>query len=123
LFDRMGQIMIPAADGVTEDKVMEVALEAGAEDVLSEDGGFTVKCQPNDFTTVLEAIKAGGITVDEEDSSIGLVPNMTNPVSDVATAKAINKFVEMLEDLEDVQDVYTNMETTDEVDAALEAEG
>ena len=123
LFDRMGQVMIPAADGLTEDGVMEVALEAGAEDVVSEEGGFTVKCQPSDFTAVLEAIKAGGIAVDEENSSIGLVPNMMNPVSDVATAKAVNKFVEMLEDLEDVQDVYTNMETTDEVDAALEAEG
>ena len=123
LFDRLGQIMIPAADGITEDKVMEVALEAGAEDVVTEEGGFTVKCQPNDFTTVLEAIKAGGIGVDEENSAIGLVPNMMNPVADVAAAKAINKFVEMLEDLEDVQDVYTNMETTDEVDAALEAEG
>ena len=123
LFDRMGQIMIPAADGLTEDGVVEVALEAGAEDVVSEEGGFTVKCQPNDYTAVLEAIKAGGINVDEENSSIGLVPNLMNPVSDVATAKAINKFVDMLEDLEDVQDVYTNMETTDEVDAALEAEG
>ncbi len=123
LFDRLGQIMIPAADGVTEDKVMEVALDAGAEDVTAEDGGFTVKCQPNDFTTVLEAIKTSGIGVDEENSAIGLVPNMMNPVSDVAAAKAINKFVDMLEDLEDVQDVYTNMETTDEVDAALEAEG
>ena len=123
LFDRMGQIMIPAADGITEDSVMEVALEAGAEDVLSEEGGFTVKCQPSDFTAVLEAIKAAGIGVDEENSAIGLVPNMMNPVSDVAAAKAINKFVEMLENLEDVQDVYTNMETTDEVDAALEAEG
>ena len=123
LFDRMGQIMIPAADGLTEDGVMEVALEAGAEDVLSEEGGFTVKCQPNDYTAVLEAVKAGGINVDEENSSVGLVPNMMNPVSDVATAKAINKLVDMLEGLEDVQDVYTNMETTDEVDAALEAEG
>jgi YebC/PmpR family DNA-binding regulatory protein len=123
LFDRMGQIMIPAADGLTEDGVMEVALEAGAEDVMSEEGGFTVKCQPNDYTSVLEAVKNAGIAVDEENSSVGLVPNMMNPVSDVATAKAINKFVEMLEDLEDVQDVYTNMETTDEVDAALEAEG
>ncbi|MBR2838351.1 MAG: YebC/PmpR family DNA-binding transcriptional regulator [Kiritimatiellae bacterium] len=123
LFDRLGQIMIPAADGLTEDRVMEVALEAGADDVLSEDGGFTVKCQPNDYTAVLEAIKAGGIVVDEESSSVGLVPNMTNPVSDVATAKAINKFLEMLEDLEDVQDVYNNMETSDEVDAALAAEG
>jgi transcriptional/translational regulatory protein YebC/TACO1 len=102
---------------------MEVALEAGAEDVVSEEGGFTVKCQPSDFTAVLEAVKGANINVDEENSAIGLVPNMMNPVSDVATAKAINKFVDMLEDLEDVQDVYTNMETTDEVDAALEAEG
>ena len=123
LFDRLGQIMIPAADGVTEDSVMEVALEAGAEDVLSEDGGFTVKCQPSDFTAVLEAVKGAGINVDEENSAIGLVPNMMNPVTDVATAKAMNKFIDMLEDLEDVQDVYTNMETTDEVAAALEAEG
>ena len=123
LFDKLGQVMIPAADGLTEDRVMEVALDAGAEDVLVEDGGFTVKTQPNDFIAVSDAIKAAGIAIDEENSSVGLVPNMTNPVSDVATAKAINKFVEMLEDLEDTQDVYTNMETTDEVDAALEAEG
>jgi len=123
LFDRMGQIMIPAADGIDEDKVTEVALDVGAEDVISEDGGFTVKCQPNDFVSVVEGIKAAGIAIDEENSNVGLVPNMTNPVSDVATAEAINKFVDMLEDLEDVQDVYTNMETTDEVDAALEAEG
>ena len=88
LFDKLGQIMVPAADGLDEDKVMEVA-----------------------------------IAIDEENSNIGLVPNMTAPVSDVAVAKAINKFVDMLEDLEDTQDVYTNMETTDEVDAALEAEG
>ncbi len=123
LFDRMGQVMIPVADGVAADKVTEVALDVGAEDVVSEDGGFTVKCQPNDFTTVVEGIKNAGINVDEENSSVGLVPNMYATVSDVAQAKAINKFVEMLEDLEDVQDVYTNMETTDEVDAALEAEG
>ena len=123
LFDKLGQIMIPAADGVTEDKVMEVALEAGAEDVISEDGGFTVKCQPNDFVAVSDAIKAAGITIDEENSNIGLVPNMTSPVSDVAVAKAINKLTDMLEDLEATQDVYTNLETTDEVDAALEAEG
>ena len=123
LFDRMGQVMIPAADGVTEDRVMGVALEAGAEDVVAEDGGFTVKCQPSEFTGVLEAIKTAGIAVDEENSNIGLVPNMMNQVTTVEQAKAVNKFVDMLEDLEDVQDVYTNMETTDEVNAALEAEG
>ena len=123
LFDKLGQIMIPAADGLDEDKVMEVALEAGAEDVIGEDGGFTVKCQPGDFVAVSEAIKAAGIAIDEENSSVGLVPNMMAPVNDLAVAKAINKFVDMLEDLEDTQDVYTNMETSDEVDAALAAEG
>ena len=123
LFDRMGQVMIPAVDGLDEDRVTEVAFDVGAEDVIVEDGGFTVKCQPNDFVTVCEGIKAAGIAIDDENSSVGLVPNMTSPVNDLATAKAINKFVDMLEDLEDVQDVYTNMETSDEVDAALEAEG
>ena len=123
LFDKLGQVMIPAADGLDEDKVMEVALEAGAEDVIGEDGGFTVKCQPGDFVAVSEAIKAAGIAIDEENSSVGLVPNMMAPVNDLAVAKAINKFVDMLEDLEDTQDVYTNMETSDEVDAALAAEG
>ncbi len=123
LFDKLGQVMVPAADGVDEDKVMEVALEAGAEDVVAEEGGFTVKCQPADYVAVTEAIKAAGIAIDEENSSIGLVPNMTAPVNDVATAKAVQKVVDMLEDLEDTQDVYTNMETSDEVDAALEAEG
>ncbi len=123
LFDKLGQIMIPAAEGVDEDKVMEVALEAGAEDVLSEEGGFTVKCQPADYIAVTDAIKAAGIAIDEENSSIGLVPNMTAPVNDVVTAKAVQKLIDMLEDLEDTQDVYTNMETSDEVDAALAAEG
>ncbi len=123
LFDRLGQIIIPAAEGLTEDKVMEIALEGGAEDVVAEDDGFTVKCQPTDFTAVLEAVKNAGIAVDEENSNIGLVPNMMATVSDLAQAKAVNKFVDMLEDLEDTQDVFTNMETTDEVDAALEAEG
>ncbi len=123
LFDKLGQIMIPAAEGVDEDKVMEVALEAGAEDVLSEEVGFTVKCQPADYIAVTDAIKAAGIAIDEENSSIGLVPNMTAPVNDVVTAKAVQKLIDMLEDLEDTQDVYTNMETSDEVDAALAAEG
>src|SRR5574344_2574344 len=57
LFDKLGQVMIPAADGLTEDKVMEVALEAGAEDVVVQEGGVTVKCQPNDFIAVSDSIQ------------------------------------------------------------------
>jgi YebC/PmpR family DNA-binding regulatory protein len=114
-FERKGTIMIPAADGVTEDKVMEVALGAGADDMLTEEGGFTVTCQPNAFAEVCAAIDAAGIKIDQENSAVGLVAQTLVPVSDVAVAKAVNKFVAALEEHDDVQDVYTNMD----VDASI----
>ena len=114
-FERKGTIMIPAADGLTEDKVMEVALGAGADDLLAEEGGFTVTCQPNAFAEVSAAIEAAGIKIDQENSQVGLVALTQVPVSDVAVAKAVNKFVAALEEHDDVQDVYTNMD----VDASI----
>jgi len=114
-FERKGTIMIPAAAGLTEDKVMEVALGAGADDLLTEEGGFTVTCQPSAFGEVSAAIEAAGIAVDQENSQVGLVPLTKAPVTDVTIAKAVNKFVAALEDHDDVQDVYTNMEIDDSI--------
>lgn len=119
-FERKGTIMIPAADGVTEDKVMEVALGAGADDMVTEEGGFTVTCQPNAFAEVSAAVEAAGIKIDQENSQVGLVAHTLVPVSDVAVAKAVNKFVAALEEHDDVQDVYTNMDIDDAVASQLE---
>lgn len=119
-FERKGTIMIAAADGVTEDKVMEVALGAGADDMVTEEGGFTVTCQPNAFAEVSAAIEAAGIKFDQENSQVGLVALTLVPVTDVAVAKAVNKFVAALEEHDDVQDVYTNMDIDDAVASQLE---
>jgi YebC/PmpR family DNA-binding regulatory protein len=114
-FERKGSIMIPAAPDLTEEKVMEVALGAGADDLLTEEGGFTVTCQPNAFAEVSAAIEAAGIEFDQESSQVGLVPLTKAPVSDVAVAKAVNKFIAALEEHDDVQDVYTNMDIDDAI--------
>jgi len=114
-FERKGSIMIPMAEGLTEDKVMEVVLGAGADDMLTEEGGFTVMCQPNAFAEVSAAIEAAGIAFDRENSQVGLIPLIKAAVKDVAVAKAVNKFVAALEEHDDVQDVYTNMEIDDSI--------
>lgn len=119
-FERKGTIMIPAADGITEDQVMEVVLGAGADDMATEEGGFTVTCQPASFSEVCSALEAANIKFDQENSQVGLVAQTLVPVTDVAVAKAVNKFVAALEEHDDVQDVYTNMDIDDAVAAQLE---
>ena len=119
-FERKGTIMVPAAAGVTEDGLMEVVLGAGADDMVTEEGGFTVTCQPNAFVEVCGALEAAGIKIDQENSQVGLVALTLVPVNDLNVAKAINKFVAALEEHDDVQDVYTNMDIADAIADQLE---
>ena len=114
-FERKGTIMVPAADGLTEDALMEVVLGAGADDMATEEGGFTVTTQPSAFAEVCAALEAASIAFDQENSQVGLIATTLVPVSDVSVAKAVNKFVSMLEDHDDVQDVYTNMSLDDSI--------
>lgn len=119
-FERKGTIMIPEADGLTEDKVMEVALEAGADDMESEEGGFTVTCEPAAFSDVCAALEGEGIVFDQENSQVGLVATTPVAVSDPNVARAVLKFVSNLEENDDVQDVYTNMDIDDAIVGELE---
>ncbi len=119
-FERLGTIMIPATDGLTEDMVMEAALGAGADDMESEEGGFTITCQPNTFSEVCAAIEAAGITFDQENSQVGLVAQTLVPINDISIVNKVNKFISMLEDNDDVQDVYTNMDIDDSLVDQLE---
>jgi len=119
-FERKGTIMVPAAAGVTEDGLMEVVLGAGADDMVTEEGGFTVTCQPNAFVEVCGALEAAGIKIDQENSQVGLVALTLVPVNDLNVAKAVNKFVAALEEHDDVQDVYTNMDIADAIADQLE---
>jgi YebC/PmpR family DNA-binding regulatory protein len=119
-FERKGTIMI-AAEDATEDQLMEVVLNAGADDMESEEGGFTVTCAPSAFAGVCEALEQAGIAFDQENSVVGLTPTAFTAVNDVAVAKSVTKFIAALEELDDVQDVFTNMDMADDIaEAALE---
>jgi transcriptional/translational regulatory protein YebC/TACO1 len=118
-FERKGQILLPKGD-LNEDDVMMMALDAGADDVNADDEGFEILTAPSAFTAVCDALNQAGI--ETADAEVKLMPMATTPVTDVAQAKAINKFIAALEDNEDVQNVYSTADFSDEVEAALAAE-
>lgn len=115
MFSKQGLIMVPksAAD---EDKLMELALENGADDVAAEDDHFSVTTPPDAYLDVKEAIEAAGITI--ESSDVSLIPsNYVTP--DAETARKIMRLVEALEDHDDVESVATNMDIPDDVLAEM----
>lgn len=103
-FKHCGQIVF--APGTPEDQVMEVALEAGAEDVISdEEGAIEVLTSPADFETVRNALEAAGLQPDM--AEVTMRPENTIALEgDDATR--MQKLLDMIEDLDDVQDVYHN---------------
>lgn len=115
-FHRKGQIFVDGAK-MGEDDFMELVLEAGADDMTSEEGRYEVLTDPSSFNDVVTAIREKEIEPDT--AELSLVPETLVPVNDESTAKAILKFMNDLEDNEDVQDVYANFDIGDELMAAL----
>lgn len=107
LFHRKGQIMI-SRDAANEDELMELALEAGAEDFKAESEGYEVLTAPEDFEAVHQVIEAKEIAM--ETAEITQLPEMVAPVSSEADLEKVHKLVDLLEDHDDVQSVYTNAE-------------
>ncbi|HEY8240895.1 MAG TPA: YebC/PmpR family DNA-binding transcriptional regulator [Kiritimatiellia bacterium] len=116
-YKRKGFLLVAAA-GVDEDKLIEVALEAGAEDVNREGDFFEVTSDPAHYPALAEALGKAGIKAAE--SEIGLIPDLEVPVTDKEKGANIIKFIEALEELDDVQNVYTNANIDD---AVMEAAG
>lgn len=106
-FEKMGLIVIEKAVEPDEEKMMEKALEAGADDVVVEEEGYTLKTSIGAYITVLEKLKAIGLKVAE--SNLDFWPKQTIPVDD-AMAEKISNLVEVLDDLDDVQSVASNEE-------------
>jgi YebC/PmpR family DNA-binding regulatory protein len=104
MFKHVGQFLF--APGVEEDKLMEAALEAGADDVIADDeGGFEVLCDPNAFAGVKEALEAAGFKADS--AEVIMKPD-TETVFTGEDAQKMQKLLDALENLDDVQEVYTN---------------
>jgi YebC/PmpR family DNA-binding regulatory protein len=114
MFHPKGVISI-AADKTTEDKLMEIVLDAGAEDIATEEQGFTVYTAPGDFEAVRDAVVGAGIEPDE--AEIKKVAD-SNTSLDGSKAQQMLKFLDALEDHDDIQNVWEN---SDIPDADLEA--
>ncbi|BEE18217.1 YebC/PmpR family DNA-binding transcriptional regulator [Aeromonas enteropelogenes] len=103
--------------GVDEDALMDAALEAGADDVVTEeDGSIEVYTTPNDFGTVLDGLEAAGFKA--QNAEVTMIPS-TEAELDAETAPKLMRLIDMLEDLDDVQEVYHNGSISDEVAATL----
>ena len=110
-FSRKGQILVDA-EGVDEDALTELVLDAGAEDMSNEGGEFEILTAPNSYNEVSEKVTAAGYKVSEE-SGINFVPSLWQPVTDANQAASLMKLVDALDELEDVQNVYRNGDIAD----------
>jgi YebC/PmpR family DNA-binding regulatory protein len=106
LFQRKGQIIV-SREGANEDQLMEVALEAGAEDFKADEQGYEILTEPADFEAVHKQIEAKGIK--PAMAEINSLPTLTVPLN-AEQAVAVNKLIEALEENDDVKDVYSNGE-------------
>jgi YebC/PmpR family DNA-binding regulatory protein len=115
LFTKIGTLTFPT--GSDEDQIMEAALEAGAEDVVTnDDGSIDVTTEPELFTDVKETMLAAGL--EPEIAEVTQKPS-TSVDLQLEDAQKVMKLVDILEDLDDVQNVYTNADFSDEVLAQL----
>ncbi len=104
-FTKQGQFIINS-EKASEDALMEVVLDAGAEDIRNNGEYFEVLCPISAFNAVGEALEKAGI--ETEDSELAWIPNSETVITDPELAKKIVKLTDALDDLEDVQNVYSN---------------
>lgn len=116
MFDKKGSLLVDKSI-VDEEKLMDMAIEAGAEDVAEEDEDFQVITAPEDFPDVREALEKGGVSFIE--ASVSMIPKNVIEVADEKTAGQLLKLLENLEDNDDVQKVHANFDIPDEIMDAL----
>jgi YebC/PmpR family DNA-binding regulatory protein len=121
-FEKKGFFMIPKSipkkGEFTEDTVMELALEAGADDVIETEEGFEITCLPEIYEAVSNALQNAGI--EPMEAQLSLMPKDRAAIQDAETATKVLKLMEMLDDHDDVQKVSSNFDISEEVRKQLE---
>jgi YebC/PmpR family DNA-binding regulatory protein len=113
-FERKGTVSVPRS--FDEDRVLEVAMEAGAEDLADDGEQWVVTCAPADLVSVRVALEAAELSPGT--SELTMVPTTTIEVTDESEAKKVLRLIEALDDHDDVQNVYANFDIPDSVMAA-----
>ncbi|MFQ5953133.1 MAG: YebC/PmpR family DNA-binding transcriptional regulator [Candidatus Omnitrophota bacterium] len=118
-FEKKGVFMVKR-ENASEDELLDIALEAGAEDLTSDEIFFQIICAPQDFDKVRSGLAKKGVKV--ESSELSMTPKSEIKVEDMETARKVLALVEDLEDNDDIQNVYTNFDIPDEVLKQIEKE-
>jgi YebC/PmpR family DNA-binding regulatory protein len=118
MFHKKGQITV-ARDAIREERLFELALEAGAEELTTEEEQYLIITAHDQLYAVAEALKNAGVTTSGQ--KFTFIPDTTVPVVDEATALQVLRLCESLEDDDDVQNVYSNLDISDELLAKLPA--
>jgi len=118
MFDSKGLFLVPA-DKADEETLMEIALEAGADDIRQESGNFEITCDPNVYQDVSKAL--ADAEIETEVSQIARIPQNTVDL-ELADARSVLKLMERLDDQDDVQAVSANFNIPDDIMAKLEEE-
>lgn len=116
-FSRKGVILVAAAEGVSEDSLLEAVLEVGVDDIEAREDQFVITTDPSVMVDVRVALQSAGI--DYESADVEFVSSMPIQV-DADTARKVIKLIDALEDSDDVQNVYSNFDMSAEVMAELE---
>ena len=118
-FHRKGVVVVGPHAGLSEDDVLMAVLDAGAEEVITDDDTFEVFSDPTDLVATRSALQEAGI--DYNSADIAFVPSLKIEV-DAETARKVFRLIDALEDLDDVQNIYSNYDLTAAVQAELAAE-
>src|SRR6201995_431498 len=118
MFHKKGQISVPRT-GIDENRIFELALNAGAEELTTDEDEYVITTSHDQLYAVAEALKQAGVTSDGQ--KFTFIPDTTVPVADETVARQILRLCDALEDDDDVQNVYSNLDIPDEVLARLPA--
>jgi YebC/PmpR family DNA-binding regulatory protein len=118
MFHRKGQITVPRP-GIDEDRLLELVLEAGAEELTTDEDQYVITTSHDQLYAVADALKKAGVTTDGQ--KFTFIPDTTVPVADETVARQVLRLCDALEDDDDVQNVYSNLEIPDEMLARLPA--
>jgi len=116
MFNRKGVVLVTKASGITEDKILEHVLDAGAEDVTDLGDSFEIVSEPSDLVAVRTALQNAGI--DYESADTPFLPSVSVPLDAEGAAKVF-ALIDAIEELDDVQNVFGNFDVSDEVMASL----
>ena len=116
MFNRKGVVIVTKANGITEDKILEHVLDAGAEDVTDLGESFEIVSEPSDLVAVRTALQGAGIDYESADTSF--LPSVSVPLDAEGAAKVF-ALIDAIEELDDVQNVFGNFDVSDEVRASL----